>query len=127
MRTIGKIGALCLALVLMLGLAVAADAAGKKDRVSSTITLQSLGPDGAGGLVSSGRKACRTQRRVSLYRVNSGPSVPSSEPMGFTWTRGDGSWTVPGPLPTSQYFAVVERKGAAGVVCGSSDSNARYF
>ncbi|MDX6607690.1 MAG: hypothetical protein QOD14_2230 [Solirubrobacterales bacterium] len=127
MRTIGKIAALCLALVLTLGLAVAADAAGKKSRVSSAITLQSVGPDGADGSVASGRKACRTQRRVMLYRVNSGASVPSSEPMASTWSRGDGSWTVPGPLPTSQYFAVVERKRAAGVVCGSSDSNARYF
>jgi hypothetical protein len=127
MRTTGKISALCLAFLLMLGLSAAADASAKKSQVSSAITLQSVGPDGANGSVSSGRKACRTQRRVNLYRVNSGPSVPSSEPMGSTWTRGDGSWTVPGPLPTSQYFAVVERKGAAGVVCGSSDSNARYF
>jgi hypothetical protein len=127
MRLSGKIGALCLALVLAVSLGAVADGAARKARVGSGITLESVGPDGADGHVSSTRKACRTQRRVSFYRVNSGPSVPSSEPMGSTWTRGDGSWTIPGPLPPSQYFAVVERKGAVGVICGSAESNARYF
>ena len=47
--------------------------------------------------------------------------------MGSTLTRGDGSWTIPGPLPPSQYHAVVEKKSAAGVVCRSDDSNAKYF
>ena len=125
MSSTGKISATFLALVLALGLGMAADAAAKKSRVSSEITLQSVGPDGAAGRVSSSHKACRTQRQVSFYRVNSGPSVPSSEPVASTWTRGDGSWTVPGPLYTSQFFAVVQRKSARGVTCLSAVSNAR--
>ncbi len=130
MRSILRINALCIAVALIavvsLG-AAAADGAARKARVGSAITLESVGPDGADGHVSSTRKACRAQRRVAFYRVNSGSSVPSSEPMGSTWTRGDGSWTIPGPLPPSQYHAVVEKKSAAGVVCRSDDSNAKYF
>jgi hypothetical protein len=126
MRLSGKITVLFLAVALALCLGGAADGAGRKARVSSTISLDSLGPDGAWGRVSSGSKDCRSQRRVSFYRVNSGPSVPSSEPMGSTWTHGGGYWTIPGPLPPSQYYAVVVRKGAKGVACSSSDSNTRY-
>ena len=130
MLSIWKINALCIAvaLVAVMSLAAeAAEAAARKARVGSAISLESVGPDGAAGRVSSTRKACRAQRRVSFYRVNSGQSVPSSEPMGSTWTHGDGSWTIDGPLPTSQYHAVVEKKSAAGVVCRSDDSNAKYF
>jgi hypothetical protein len=128
MRSTGKIGAIFLALVLTLGLGTAGAAAStKKSRVSSEVSLQSVGPDGAGGQVSSSRKVCRAQRQVSFYRVNSGTSVPSSEPVASTWTRGDGSWTVPGPLYTSQFFAVVQRKSAKSVTCLSAVSNARYW
>ena len=130
MRSILKINALCIAvaLVAVLGLgAVAADGAARKARVGSAITLDSVGADGAQGHVSSTRKACRAQRRVAFYRVNSGSSVPSSEPMGSTLTHGDGSWTINGPLPTSEYHAVVKKKSAAGVVCRSDNSNAKIF
>ena len=130
MRSIWKINALCIAVALIavvsLG-AAAADGAARKARVGSAITLESVGADGAHGRVSSTRKACRVQRTVAFYRVNSGSSVPSSEPMGSTRTRGDGSWTIDGPLPTSQYHAVVKKKSAAGVVCRSDDSNTKYF
>jgi len=130
MRSIWKINALCIAVALIavvsLG-AAAADGAARKARVGSRITLESLSPDGAGGHVSSTRRACRAQRRVTFYRVNSGSSVPSSEQMGSTLTRKNGSWAIPGPLPPSQYHAVVQRKGAAGIVCQSSKSNARVF
>jgi hypothetical protein len=126
MRSIGRICVLCVAVALGLTLGLA-DAAAKKSRVSSEITLKSVGPDGAGGQVSSGPKACRAQRHVSFYRVNSGPSVPSSEPVASTWTHGDGSWTIPGPLYPSEFFAVVERKSARAVVCQSAVSNSLHF
>jgi hypothetical protein len=123
MRATGKISLLCLTLVLILTPGVAADAAAKKSRVSSEIVLQSVGPDGAGGQVSSAPKACRAQRQVMFYRVNSTSSVPSSEPVASTWTHGDGSWAIPGPLYPSEFFAVVHRKSARGVVCRSDVSN----
>jgi hypothetical protein len=122
MRLSGKISTLCLALVLAVSLAAGADATAKKTSVSSEVALQSVGPDGAAGHVTSGRK-CRAQRQVSFYRVNTGPSVPSSEPVTSTWTRGDGSWAVPGPLYPSEFFAVVQAKTAKGVVCQSATSN----
>jgi hypothetical protein len=122
MRLSGKISMLCLALVLAVSLAVAADATAKRPRVSSEVALQSVSPDGATGHVTSGRK-CRAQRQVSFYRVNTGPSVPSSEPVTSTWTRGDGSWAVPGPLYPSEFFAVVQAKTVKGVFCQSATSN----
>jgi hypothetical protein len=122
MRLSGKISTICLALVLAVSLAAAANATAKKINLSSEIALQSVSPDGAVGHVSSGRR-CRAQRQVSFYRVNSGPSVPSREPVTTTWTRGDGSWAVPGPLYPSEFFAVVQTKRAKGVVCQSATSN----
>ena len=130
MRSIWRINALCIAVALIAVVSLggaAADGAARKARVGSKITLESVGPNGADGHVSSSRKACRAQRRVAFYRVNTGPSVPSSEPMGSTLTRGDGSWTIPGPLPTSQYFAVVRSKHVQQVVCGSDTSNSRVL
>jgi hypothetical protein len=127
MRLSWKIMLLCLALALPLTTAAAANAGARKSRVGSDNTLQSVGPDGASGHVSSDRRECRAQRRVAFYRVNTTSSIPSSEPMGATWTRGDGSWAIPGPLPPSQYFAVVEKKSSRGVVCLSAESNSRYF
>jgi len=122
MRLSGKISTICLGLVLALSLVAAAGATAKKISVRSEIALQSVSPDGAVGQVISGRR-CRAQRQVSFYRVNSGPSVPSSEPVTTTWTRGDGSWAVPGPLYPSEFFAVVQAKRAKGVVCQSATSN----
>jgi hypothetical protein len=123
MRSIARIGLLWLALLLAASLAVSAEATAKKVRRGSQISVQSVGPDGAGGRVSGSGKACRAQRQVALYRVNTGSSIPSSEFVATTWTRGDGSWAVPGPLYPSQFFAVVGAKSARRVVFGSATSN----
>jgi hypothetical protein len=127
MRPTRRISALCLALVLVASLGVTADAIAKKKtkkaREASQVTVQAVGPNGVTGRVSGSEKACRTQRQVTLYRVNSGPSFPSSEFVASTWTHGDGSWTVPGPMYPSEFFAVVGAKSAKRVVCGSAVSN----
>jgi hypothetical protein len=131
MRRIGTIAALCLALAAMvaLGAVAGADAKTKKKHrakvhETSQLMLQAVGPDGLSGRVSGSDKTCRAQRHVTVYRVNSGPSVPSSEFVGSTWTHGDGSWAIPGPMFPSQFFAVVEAKSAKRIVCSSSTSNA---
>ena len=134
---VGRITALFLALVLAAGMAVASDTGAKKKthrkaHVTSLVSLQAAGPDGFSGRVSGrGRrgKVCRGQRLVSIYRVNSGPSVPSNEFVTTTWTHGDGSWSLPGPQYPGQYFAVVEKKTiprhkrSGAVICryGASD------
>jgi hypothetical protein len=122
MGSLGRIGIVCLALTLAVSVGFASDAGAKKSRYGSQVTLDAVGPDGASGHVSSG-KGCRAQRHVLFYRVNSGPSVPSSEFVAATWTRGDGSWSIPGPLFPSEFFAVVQAKSAKRVVCGSDTSN----
>ena len=129
MRRIGNIVVLCLALAAVVGLGVVAGAdAKKKSRAksheSSQVTVEAVGPNGVTGRVSGRDKACRAQRHVTVYRVNSGPSVPSSEFVASAWTRGDGSWAIPGPMFPSQFFAVVDAKSARGVVCSSATSNA---
>jgi hypothetical protein len=127
MRSIGRIVVLCLALTVAVGLTVANDAGAKKTKkshVSTQVTVQSVGPDGINGHVSGNAKPCRSQRHVTVWRVNSGPSVPSGEFVASTWTRGDGTWAIPGPMYPSQFYAVVDAKSAKRVVCSSATSNA---
>jgi hypothetical protein len=126
MRSIGRIGVLCLALALAVGLGSVSGAAAKKAKkahVATQATVTAVGPDGVTGLVSGSHKACRAQRHVTLYRVDSVGSVPNNEFVASTWTRGDGSWAVPGPLFPSEFFAVVDSKRAKRVVCSSATSN----
>jgi hypothetical protein len=127
MRSIGTLGLLWLALTVMV-IGFAADAGAKKKgraktQESSRVTVDAVGPDGLSGRVSGKGKVCRAQRQVTVYRVNSGPSVPSSEFVASTWTHGDGSWVIPAPMFPSQFFAVVEAKRAKRVVCSSGTSN----
>jgi hypothetical protein len=127
MRSLGRIGVLCLALALAVTLGLASVATAKKHRkkrqVGTQAVVQAVGPDGIHGNVSGNTKACRSQRHVNVYRVNSGPSVPSSEFVASTWTRGDGSWAIPGPMYPSEFFAVVDSKRAKRVVCSAATSN----
>ena len=134
MRSIRKITVACLAIAIAAGLGIAADAGAKKTkkrRVASHIAVQFVGPDGFKGRVKSKEKACRSQRLVTLYRVNSGPSVPSSDVVTTTYTRSKGNWTLPSPQSPGQYFAQVKkktvkkktRKGRKAVICRGASSN----
>ena len=95
----------------------------QKRHQSSAIALLSVGPDAVTGHVSSDEKPCRVQRQVTISRPNTESSVPSGELVARTWTRGDGSWAVPGPLFPSEFFAVAEQKSAKGIVCDPVTSN----
>jgi hypothetical protein len=129
MPSVGRVTLLCLVLALGMILGVATDAGAKTKRkihprsASSAVGLESVEPDAANGRVSSDERACRAGRQVTLYRVNSGASVASGEFVATTYTRGDGSWTVPGPLFPSEFYAIAERKTARGVVCEPATSN----
>jgi hypothetical protein len=126
MPAVGRTTLLCLALTLGMILGVATDAGAKANRKihpSSAVGLESVGPDAVNGRVSSDEQACRARRQVTLYRVNTGSSVPSGEFVATTYTHGDGSWSVPGPLYPSEFYAVAERKTARGVVCEPATSN----
>jgi hypothetical protein len=130
MRSIGRIVALCLALTLATGVGLAAQAGAKTKKThrakvheTSEVTIQAVGPDGIAGHVAGRDKACRAQRHVTVYRVNSGPSVPSGEFVASTWTRGDGSWVIPAPVFPSEFFAVVDGRSAKRVTCSAAASN----
>jgi hypothetical protein len=126
MRSIGRIGVLGLAVAVTLGLAADAGAKKKsraKSHETSQVTVDAVGPDGVTGRVSGSQQACRAQRQVALYRVDSPGSVPNNEFVTSTWTNGEGSWEVPGPLFPSEFFAVVGAKKAKHFVCSSATSN----
>jgi hypothetical protein len=129
MRPVRKLSVLCLALVLAVSLGLATEAAAKtkKSHPGSAITLESVGPDAITGRISSDEGACRTQRHVTVYRVNTESSVPSGELVAATWTRGDGSWEIPGPLFPSEFYAVADRKTAKGIVCDPLTSNTLHW
>src|SRR4051794_34612034 len=124
MRSIGRIGVLCITLALALSVGASSSAVAKKRHLSSQVSIQAVGPDGVTGRVAGPEKPCRAQRHVDVYRVNSGQSVPSGEFVASTWTHGDGSWEIPGPVYPSQFYAVVGAKSAKRVVCSSATSNA---
>jgi hypothetical protein len=114
------------------GTAASKKAKGKKTHVASQVTFLAAGPEGLSGRVKAKGKACHAQRQVLIYRVNSGPSVPSSDFLNSTWTRGDGSWTLPAPQSPGQYYAQVlqkktvnkKKKKKRTVICRSASSNA---
>jgi hypothetical protein len=127
-----KLSVLCVAAVLVLGLSGPGEAAVRKP-IASQITLTVLGPDGATGTVSSGQAACRGDRVVTLYRENSGSSIPSSVPVANVWTRADGTWSFDGWLYPAQYWAAVQPKQAKRFnptkrfSCQYAASNERFF
>jgi hypothetical protein len=110
-------------LTLAVTLLFAAGATAKRATVASSVSLDAVGNDGAVGHVLSDRRECRSQRRVSFYRVNSEQSVPSNEPVSVTWSARDGSWSVAPPLYPSEFVAVIDAKKTKRTVCTSATSN----
>jgi hypothetical protein len=133
MAAIAKRSLVCVVLVVAMSLGLAAGAGAKQSRhhskshPSSAISLSVVGPDGVSGRVVSDSNACRAQREVILYRVNSVSSIPSGEFVAATVSGGDGSWTVPGPLYPSEYYAVLESKNTRDTVCGPATSNLLHW
>jgi hypothetical protein len=128
MRLFLKFAVAVVAAAVLLGPgAGGASARAKKARVGSQVNLQAVGPDGIAGRVAGKRGACRTQRHVNVYRVNSESSIRSGEFYASTWTRGDGSFSIPGPVDPSGYYAVVDRKSAKRVVCSAATSNSQVW
>ena len=123
MRHLRSLIAVLIAATFAVTLVLAATAGARRAAVKSSVSLQAVGPDGAAGRVSSARRECRSQRRVDFYRVNSEQSVPSNEPAGFTWTHGDGSWSIAPPLYPSEFVAVVAAKKTKRVACAAATSN----
>jgi hypothetical protein len=131
-----KIGVLCLAVVLAFALSTGIAGAKKRHKkdakvVSSQVTLESVGPDGANGIVSSPRSDCLVDRTVTLYMVGSEGSLRTADPVAATRTRRDGSWTAAlfagHALYPGDYYAVVDAKRSSGIACATATSGDRQF
>ena len=115
MRSMRRVCVLCFVLAFALSAGFATTAASKKAKrkkvhVASQITFVAGGPEGISGRVKAKGKACRAQRRVAIFLVNSGPSVPSSDFFTTAFTGGDGSWRLPAPQAPGTFLAQVQKK-----------------
>jgi hypothetical protein len=115
---------LVLAILALAGMSGAADAARKK--ISSTASLESLGADGVSGKVGSRQAACRAQRSVTVYMLNS-TSPSTAVPFGTAFTSGDGAWSIDEWAYPGQYYAVVEPKKTRHFVCHTATSNSKVW
>jgi hypothetical protein len=136
-----KIGVLCLAVMLAFALSATTMAGAKKrhkrppKQVGSQIALDSVGPNGAEGHVSSPRAACLADRAVTLYMVGSDSTLRTSDAVATTRTRGDGSWSAAlfagHSLYPGKYYAVVWRnvieKKRTRVACVDATSGDKTF
>jgi hypothetical protein len=76
-------------------------------RAETTAEIDSGGPQGAQGTVSSPRAACVPNRTVTLYRVSEeGPP----QAFGTDTTDAQGNWAVSASLFAGEYYVTVEKK-----------------
>ena len=138
MGSLGRVVALVLVVVAAAGLGMASAAGAKKKHhkkqtIGSAISLDAASTTGISGHVTAKGKTCTAQRQIGLYRVNSQGSLPTSEYVTSTWTKGDGSWAFPNPQYPGLYFAEVSTKTVpknrrhGAVVCRFAVSNGMGF
>jgi hypothetical protein len=133
MRRVGNIACLCFAIAATLALAIAPASAHKhkahkaRKAVDSAMTLDSVSADGFSGRLSTAERACRDQRQVTVYMVNSSGSVPSSVPFGTAVTRSDGSWSLGGWAYPGEYYAVAAQSKTKRLLCESAMSNSKSW
>jgi hypothetical protein len=138
-RTTSKVtvGVFCLALAVVFALGVTSGADAKKKHrraikaVGTQITLESVGPDGAEGVVSSTRAECVGDRTVRLYMKESEGTFTTWGLAASAQTRSNGSWSAalyPGhTLYTGEYHAVVEQERNGRLLCRDAVSNEKSF
>jgi len=114
--------ALCLVLATLVVSGMTGEATAARKKVGSTASLESVSADGVSGKVDSPQGACRAQRTVTVYMVNSA-SPPTSVPSGTTVTAGDGTWSIDEWAYPGQYYAVVAAKKSRHFVCQTATSN----
>jgi hypothetical protein len=137
MRSKVTVGVFCLALAVVFALGVASGADAKKKHkrpaklVGTEITLESVGPDGAEGVVSSPRAECLGDRTVRLYMKESEGTFTTWGLVASGQTRADGSWSAAQyaghTLYTGEYHAVVEQERAGRLLCRDAVSNERSW
>jgi hypothetical protein len=130
MRRVKDIACLCLAIGATLALSVAPASAHKhkaRKAVGSTMSLDSVNADGFSGHLTTSAPACRGQRQVTVYMVNSSGSVPSSVPFGTAVTRSDGSLGLGGWAYPGEYYAVAAQSKTKRALCGSATSDSKSW
>jgi hypothetical protein len=113
---------LCLVLAALLLAGMTGDASAARKQVGSSATLESVSADGVSGRVDSPQGACRAQRAVTVYMVNTS-SPGSAVPFGSTFTSGDGAWSIDEWAYPGRYYAVVAPRKTRHFVCQSATSN----
>jgi hypothetical protein len=116
----------CLLIATLALSAMAGEAGAARKKVNSSATLESVSADGVSGTVGSSQGACRSQRTVTVYMLNTS-SPGTAVPYGTTFTSGDGSWSLDGWAYPGQYYAVVEAKKVRHFVCQTATSNSKAW
>jgi hypothetical protein len=117
-----RLRALCVVLASVLLFGMAGEASAARKTVGSTANLESVSADSVSGEVDSAQGACRAQRTVTVYMVNSS-SPPTAVPFGTTFTSGDGTWRLDDWAYPGQYYAVIAPRKTRHFVCRAATSN----
>jgi hypothetical protein len=100
-----------LALALLVAVAVTAlfagSAAGAVRTVKSTVTITSGNGSEFKGKVSSPQKACRANRKVTLFKEPYAGEGDEDEAVGTDKTNASGAWSMQGSFIAGLYYARV--------------------
>lgn len=80
---------------------------------TTTAAIETGGPDGAVGTVSSSKPVCRRNRLVELFRVD---DLGAGEDQSFGTDRTDrrGNWSISASLFAGDYYVTVAKSNKAG-------------
>jgi hypothetical protein len=98
------------ALAAAFALGLLAIASADVEEVKSSVKIDSGGPEGAEGHVSSPDPDCEKGREVTLFAVPSERGVPGGVPVGSDKTNKKGKWEVKADLFAGDYVAEVAAK-----------------
>jgi hypothetical protein len=118
--------AICLVLAGLVLLGIAGEASASRKKVGSAANLESVSADSVSGTVDSAQGACRAQRTVTVYMVNTS-SPPTAVPFGTTFTSGDGTWRLDDWAYPGQYYAVIAPRKTRHFVCQAATSNSETW
>jgi hypothetical protein len=99
--------ALSLAVVMAATFLLAAPAVGAVKTVKSTVMITSGNGSEFKGKVSSSQKACRANRKVTLFKEPYAGEGDEDEAVGTDKTNSSGAWSIDGSFIAGLYYARV--------------------
>lgn len=94
-------------LVVVATALLAGSAAGAVKTVKSTVTISSGNGNEFKGKVSSSQKACRANRKVTLFKKPYAYEEGAAEAVGTDRTNASGNWSIQGAFIAGLYYARV--------------------